>query len=236
MKKIVTLLVALVAIFSLAGCKSKEVGNVDGKLPNNQIEDVKNNDKAKLPTQYAEFIDEFKKYMFNYQYAEDENITDKIDISYLYIYDENIAEKNCKYTLVDLNNDGVQELLMYVESENKDYDNIIYDMYTIIDNQLVHVLSSFDRDRYMLYNDGIIYEEGASSAFDSIEAYYKLGTDGKLTLVEKYDITSNPETEENTITKTTIVDGKAVSGVVSNEEYNNAKAKYTNQVLELKSI
>ena len=71
MKKIVTLLVALVAIFSLAGCKSKEVGNVDGKLPNNQIEDVKNNDKAKLPTQYAEFIDEFND-RFNSEISSDD--------------------------------------------------------------------------------------------------------------------------------------------------------------------
>ena len=236
MKKILITILALITAFSLVGCNNNKNENENETDVKIEEKDDTNRESMELPIQYKEYIDEFKKYMFNYQYAENENITDKMDISYLYIYDENIAETNCKYALIDLNNDGVKELLMYVDSENKDYDNIIYDMYTIIDNQLVHMLSSFDRDRYMLYNDGIIYEEGASSAFDSIEAYYKLGTDGKLTLVEKYDITSNPETEENTITKTTIVDGKEVSGVVSNEEYNNAKAKYTNQVLELKSI
>lgn len=235
MKKILISILALITVFSLVGCNNNK--NENENEPDVKIEEKNdtNRESTELPIQYKEYIDEFKKYMFNYQYAEDENITDKMDISYLYIYDENIAETNCKYALIDLNNDGVKELLMYVDSENKDYENIIYDIYTIVDNKLVHVLSSAERDRYMLYNDGIIYEEGASSAFESIEAYYKLGTNGKLNLVEQYETSDRPE-EEYTITKTTIVNEERISQTVSEEELEKARNEYTRQDVELYSI
>ena len=235
MKKILITILALITVFSLVGCNNNK--NENENEPDVKIEEKNdtNRESMELPIQYKEYIDEFKKYMFNYQYAEDENITDKMDISYLYIYDENIAETNCKYALIDLNNDGVKELLMYVDSENKDYENIIYDIYTIVDNKLVHVLSSAERDRYMLYNDGIIYEEGASSAFESIEAYYKLGTNGKLNLVEQYETSDRPE-EEYTITKTTIVNEEKISQTVSEDELEKARNKYTRQDVELYSI
>ncbi len=235
MKKVLITILALITVFSLVGCnnnKNENENELDVKI---EEKNDTNKESRELPIQYKEYIDEFKKYMFNYQYAEDENITDKMDISYLYIYDENIAETNCKYALIDLNNDGVKELLMYVDSENKDYENIIYDIYTIVDNKLVHVLSSAERDRYMLYNDGIIYEEGASSAFESIEAYYKLGTNGKLNLVEQYETSDRPE-EEYTITKTTIVNEERVSQTVSEEELEKARNEYTRQDVELYSI
>lgn len=235
MKKILITILALITVFSLVGCNNNNNENENELDVKIEEKNDTNKESRELPIQYKEYMDEFKKYMFNYQYAEDENITDKMDISYLYIYDENIAETNCKYALIDLNNDGVKELLMYVDSENKDYENIIYDIYTIVDNKLVHVLSSAERDRYMLYNDGIIYEEGASSAFESIEAYYKLGTNGKLNLVEQYETSDRPE-EEYTITKTTIVNEERISQTVSEEELEKARNEYTRQDAELYSI
>lgn len=82
------------------------------------------------------------------------------------------------YMLRDLDGNGVEELIF---GENGS--GVVYDLYTIVDGNVIHVFSGGSRCRYLLCENGCIANEGSSSAFESEYAYYTYrGTE--LTLVE----------------------------------------------------
>ena len=69
------------------------------------------------------------------------------ELSYMYRQKENLSEVG--YALVDLDQDGQVELLL------GDYTfPFVFDIYTIIDGQLVHLLDSGDRYSYQPLEDG----------------------------------------------------------------------------------
>ena len=75
------------------------------------------------------------------------------------------------YTLTDLDNDGVNELLFGENYPGAD-NTVLYDLYTIRGGRLVHVFDGWDRSRYYLSRDGGILYQGSSSAFESCSGYY----------------------------------------------------------------
>ena len=97
-------------------------------------------------------------------------------VCYLCCWRENVSEMG--YTCIDVDGNGVSELLIgEVESEGA-YVGMFYDMYTIVDNKAVQIVSSAERDRYYLCKDYQIANEGSSSAAESSNSYYSL-KDGK---------------------------------------------------------
>ncbi len=86
------------------------------------------------------------------------------------------------YLLRDLDGNGVEELI-FGENGNDAWNGVVYDLYTIVDGNVVHVFSGGSRCRYLFCENGCIANEGSSSAFESEYAYYTYrGTE--LTLVE----------------------------------------------------
>ena len=83
------------------------------------------------------------------------------------------ASMGLGYLIEDLDKDGTEELVF---GENSDpdsaYDSVIYDLYTIDDGKLVHVLEGGERCRYYLCENGMIAHEGADSAAEGVNAYY----------------------------------------------------------------
>ena len=86
-------------------------------------------------------------------------------ISYLYSY---IDVANIGYTFMDVDADGSEELLV----GEKDSDGIIYDMYTLRRETPELILSSAERSRYYLAEDGAIVCEGSNSALQTIYEFY----------------------------------------------------------------
>ena len=92
------------------------------------------------------------------------------------------------YMIEDLDGDGTKELIFGAnvsdeESTDDSWDGIVYDVYTVSDGKLIHVLDGWERNRYYLCSNGMIANEGSGGAANSNFSYYTF--DGlKLNLVE----------------------------------------------------
>lgn len=86
------------------------------------------------------------------------------------------------YILRDIDGNGVEELIFGENGENG-WDGIVYDLYTIVDGQVVHIFDGWERNRYYLCENGCIANEAAYSGFEFSYAYYEYsGTE--LALIE----------------------------------------------------
>ncbi|MBQ6520936.1 MAG: hypothetical protein IJI14_19700 [Anaerolineaceae bacterium] len=105
----------------------------------------------------------------------------------------NEGAKNTGFYVADLDNNGTPEML-FGEFHPGMNAPVLYDMYTIKNDELVHVFDGWDRSRYYLCENGGIAHEGSSSAFNSFTSlnYY---TDGELRLMQSiiYDSNANAE-------------------------------------------
>ncbi len=100
-------------------------------------------------------------------------------------------EKTLGYTVMDIDGNGTEELL-FGELGPDITGTPIYDLYTIADWELVHVLDGWDRNRYYLTPDGGIMRQSSDSAFHYFTAYYAY-EDGELHLLRSviYDWNKN---------------------------------------------
>lgn len=125
---------------------------------------------------------------FYYQITGSWDRTD--EISYMFYWDYTYVQSpsDAGYMLTDMNGDGIEELLV---STVKDAEHgLIYDLYTCVDGEAVHIASSGERTMYNLCGDGTILYEGSSGASNSIHAAYGIAAeDGLLKLKEvvRYD-------------------------------------------------
>lgn len=87
------------------------------------------------------------------------------------------------YALIDINCDNTKELVITGIHENAK-PNCIYDMYTLLDGEVIHVFSSGDRSPYYLYNNGYIENSWANNTGESGHDFFKL-ENGKLKLIER---------------------------------------------------
>lgn len=85
------------------------------------------------------------------------------------------------YVYSDIDHNGTTELLI---GDCSDTSGFFFDLYTIVNNDAYLVISSGERDRYYLCEDGTISSEGSSNASDAFYSYYIIGRNGQLTLSE----------------------------------------------------
>lgn len=98
------------------------------------------------------------------------------------------------YAIKDINNDGVQELLIVKLSDRgqtRYYGEQILALYTIINNEPRFLAGGWARNRYYLLNDGRIYNEGSSGADDSsFETYRLIENSAALEQIDSQDSNS----------------------------------------------
>ncbi len=89
------------------------------------------------------------------------------------------------YWIEDLDGDGITKLIFGGNGTEPDdgWNGIIYDIYTISDGELIHVLDGWERNRYFLCENGMIANEGSSGAANSNYTYFTL-ENAELHLVE----------------------------------------------------
>lgn len=116
---------------------------------------------------YDELIEEVTEGLKN-GFTEEQQLS--LDVTSCFFYTDPSYEI-MGYLIEDIDADGVKELLFGVNSDT-DWDSIIYDVYTIKDGEMVHTVKGWERNRYYLCEDGMLANEGSSSAFLSIYAYY----------------------------------------------------------------
>lgn len=116
---------------------------------------------------YSEVIE---KYVTAIEEKWDSNKLEKEDMSPEYnavnVATGGDAIDNVGYAYYDVNNDGIDELLIGEIAEG-DLKGTIYDIYTMVDREPVHVLSGSARDRYYALEHGLIVNERSNGADDT---------------------------------------------------------------------
>lgn len=97
-----------------------------------------------------------------------------LGVSYIYQY----KSPSMGFTKKDINDDGIQELLMGDSMEDS---YAIYDIFTYDTEagKAKHVFCGGERDRCIFNGSGVIFRSGSNSASDSFTKYYKI-EDGEL--------------------------------------------------------
>ena len=97
------------------------------------------------------------------------------DFSYMFFV--SYTESQPGALLADLNGDGTPELLLGNAAWDADVYGpaYFYDLYTLVDGEPVHVVSSGERYRYYLRRDGQIGYQGSGGAAYSYAALYRFG-------------------------------------------------------------
>lgn len=91
---------------------------------------------------------------------------EKENMSYMYnviAKSGNDALKTVGYTYYDVNGDGIEELVIGEIAEGN-WKGIIYDIYTMVNREPVHVLSGGERNRYYVTDDVFICNEISGGA------------------------------------------------------------------------
>ena len=110
-----------------------------------------------------------------------ENVGDPDNACYiLWHYEKERSLSEVGYCLLDINNDGQSELIIsLLDVPGSDvfpdlYAGTFYDMYTIVDGEIIHVVSAGERDHYNLAEDYSINNSGSSGAANSSNINYRL--------------------------------------------------------------
>ena len=170
MYKKLSLLLAIALCLSLALCACAA----------SRPEDAAPADTTPATTPMPEAYDQILQNLINaYPWNDDEDtiVPENPELSYMYRHKENLSEVG--YALVDLDWDGQAELLL------GDYTfPFVFDIYTIIDGQLVHVLDSGERYSYQPLENGYFELVWSGGAALSGHDYFRL-ENGKLVFIER---------------------------------------------------
>lgn len=136
----------------------------------------------------------------------------------------NIAEilNTLGYSITDINNDNIPELIIGIVDENSSTGNSIFNLYTYVDGNPVMVIENHARSYYSFLGDGKFYYTGFSGAAHSGFGIYSLPANSEQLVCEKLwfsDLKS--ETEIGYYTNTSgnwdIAESEELS--ISNEEF-----------------
>ena len=133
----------------------------------------------------------------NYDDFDDEGDEYYDAVSYLwwfYADYDDLSLSDAGYAFIDLDGDGISELLVDVYEEDGGHGSAIRDLYTYQDGEVIHLAYSAERWQYWLCSDYKIGERGSGSASTGGYDYYEVssGSD-ELVLIESL----NYEYEDN---------------------------------------
>lgn len=127
---------------------------------------------------YGDILDMFYyKILGGWDYSE--------DVSYLFSWSYSPVHSlsDAGYAIMDLDGNGVPELLISPVEDAAE--GMIYDLYTCVNGEVMHIASSGERYRYYLSEDYTIYYEGSGGASNSSNIKYTIDADkGSLKLKE----------------------------------------------------
>ena len=110
------------------------------------------------------------------------------DISILVSYATSPSELG--YALLDLDNDGTDELVIANDAERQ----VIYDLYSLVDGKLVHVLTGWDRNSYELREGFRILNIGSNGAASTDYVYCHLSRGQLVTdSLIRFDAATDPD-------------------------------------------
>ena len=180
MRRIFAMLLALTLVFALAGCgKNTEAETNPTETTGVSI--------APLPHAYADILNELLG-AFPWDDGEDPICAAYPQLSDLYRDHPEVADIG--FALIDLDHDGQEELVISAL-----YQGYVYDLFTMVNDQAVHLFSGDARNCVTLREGGIIEVEWSSTDNGSGFDFYQL-SEGQLLLRERV-----PTDAEDTLTQ-----------------------------------
>ncbi|HHX11318.1 MAG TPA: hypothetical protein GX731_00725 [Clostridiales bacterium] len=184
-KKIILMMISIIIVTLLSGCSiTEDISFIE--RDNEEHIEVKEPVSDEIETAvklYSEVLDTYYTALhekWNFQtlsYA-------SLSILSTYCY-EGDPLTNVGYEFIDIDNNGVLELLIGSLNGDPFVDKMIFDIYTIVDDQPALVFTGWERNRYYLCEDYSIANEGSSGASSSFYGIYNLDYTGyKLVLTE----------------------------------------------------
>lgn len=176
--KIFMIMIGLAVVLSLTACKNNV--QTENQIDNNGEGIVSNNSGDKndvsnlefsgdLPTigfesQFKEEIKNYATYMNNIKlFLESDNEEAYIEygVSQLLKHLKDSADpfSALSYTRMDLNKDGVDEILLFDDTSNQEYKNVIISMLSISGDTSYNILNSQENMLYRLYENNVIGAE-----------------------------------------------------------------------------
>lgn len=206
MKKKIILLIGLLCLFSLTGCKNQKVGSsvsiggADGptsiflyslsecdasQVPEESdtailIEEKVDKEEVDngIPAAYLAILDKAYDIISSNgdSYNDEEGMSGVWEITIGTTPDENMSKTG--YAIIDVDGNGVDELLIFDDGE-EGWKNRILVAYTLVNDEANILFEGWARNRYYLLDDNTFYNEGSGGAAYTEFGTYKISDDGK---------------------------------------------------------
>lgn len=178
---------------------------------------------------YAEYYELIDKISNGIENGFSENEIDELGISPLFGLNMDFADFG--YGMMDIDGNGIDELIIG-ENGSGAWDRVIYNIYTIVDGQMVRVICGWDRNRYYLCDNGLIANEGSNGASSSMYTFYSYsGAELELqeaVIYDGYKDAENPwfySTESEDVNQASNITGDEAGEIIGS--YNYEKIDFT---------
>ena len=188
MRKLAVLSILTFIAVTFSGCvvTNRKPANNDGymedielsgdKINNNGISEESGNkteqeNEMTVQNAYMDILRQiYDALEFDAQSVDDNNEYYSIGIHEIAMYLDTPSDrrKAISYCILDINQDGIEELLIVDSNDNGAFEMRILDMYTWEDGTAIKVIEGWSRNRFYLLDDGTIYNEGSGGAAYSI--------------------------------------------------------------------
>ncbi len=173
--KIYNLLFLICISLFLSACSGNSTTNTETNNATSETEKLVTLNQT-IPKEYELIINNI---INAYPWNDDEltMVTENPELSYMYRKSSLLSDVG--FALIDLDNNGQEELI--ITDVNRPF---IYDLYTISDGKATHLFDSGERYCYYIYENGYIKNQWSGSAATSGNDFYKL-ENGVLNFVER---------------------------------------------------
>ena len=228
-KRVLAFVMALVLCLALTAChKDAEEETTDaGTSGDSELETT-----TVLSEDYGSYDDLITTVAAGVSGGFTEEQEDELNLSYNIVHADPSYE-TIGYTELDLDGDGTKELLLGSNDTDGDASHI-YNVYTLVDGQMVQVLTGWDRNCYYLCQDNIIANEGANGASNYCTTFYTYSA-GTLTLKESVYYNADKDADNPWFYSTSAAfdeNGKSIS----ESEVNAITDAYDYQTLEFTAL
>ena len=132
-----------------------------------------------------------------------------------------------RYAYLDLNNDGIDELVVVQSSTDFKYAPVILAAYSFKEGKASTLFFSMARDYYCLCEDSVICERGNAGAYINSRSYGTIEPDGSLKTFESFD--TDRDDRRGLVTGTHTIAGKVAETTEDSSE-NNSPTPNLNRV------
>lgn len=186
-------LIAIISILGLTGC-------IFDKKDDTKTNSTKENETKVKEVDYSPYYDLINRITSGLKKGPMQEEFLSMGVSSRFY--QNVDYEELGYVIRDLDGDGIDELILGCNAvSHSEWGNFIYDIFTIKDGQMVHILDGWERNIYQLCDDGTIYNSGSGGAgYRGYSFYdYKKGVLTRKEAIsqerEKWHYTNEPKEE-----------------------------------------